>query len=382
MIYLDNSATTRPYDEVIALMVNMQQDNFGNPSSLHHAGVLAERATAKAREQVLSALGAQDGNFVFTAGGTEANNLAILGSQLHRVRRTPRIITSQIEHPSVSETVHHLKSLGADCQFVRVDSSGHVDVEHFESILNDETTLVSVMTVNNETGSIQDIAALSKLTKQKNPDALFHTDAVQAFGKIPIRVQNASIDLLSVSGHKINGPKGTGGLYIRPRVHIKPILYGGGQEGGLRSGTQNSPAIAGFGLAAEITCTHLEQKAENMSRLRDLLIQGLSNVPGCTVVTQGNTAPHVVCAVFPGLKSETLLHTLEARNIYVSSGSACSSNKPQLSPTLLAMGRSRKEIEGAIRFSLGHDTTEADIVQTLEAVQEDARLLLGISGIR
>lgn len=382
MIYLDNSATTRPFDEVMALMADMQQNNFGNPSSLHHAGVLAERTMSKAREQVLSALGATDGSFVFTAGGTEANNLAILGTQLHRVRRSPRIITSQIEHPSVSETVHHLKSLGADCQLIQVNGSGHVDMEHFESLLTDETTLVSVMSVNNETGSIQDIALLSQLTKQKNPDALFHTDAVQAFGKIPIHLQNSVIDLLSVSGHKINGPKGTGGLYIRRGVHVKPILYGGGQEGGLRSGTQNSPAIAGFGLAAEITCSQLEQKMKEMSRLRDCLMKGLSNIPGCTVITQGETAPHVVCAAFPGLKSETLLHTLEARSIYVSSGSACSSNKPQLSPTLLAMGRSRKEIEGAIRFSLGHDTTEADIMQTLDAVREDAHLLLGISGGR
>ncbi|MBE7041593.1 MAG: cysteine desulfurase [Ruminococcaceae bacterium] len=379
MIYLDNSATTRPFDAVIALMAEMQQNNFGNPSSLHRAGILAERAMIQARNQVLSCLGGQDGNFVFTAGGTEANNLAILGTMLSRIRRTPRIITSEIEHPSVMEVVLYLKSLGADCQFVRVDQNGQVDKEHFAELLTENTALVSVMSVNNETGATQDIATLCRMAKQKNPDVLFHTDAVQALGKIPLNVKETGVDLLSVSSHKINGPKGAGGLYIRRGVHVKPVLFGGGQENGLRSGTQNTPAICGFGLASELTMASMAEKTAEMARLRTKLSEGLSKIPGCQVVSVENPAPHIVCATFPGLKSETLLHTLEMREIYVSSGSACSSNKPQLSPTLLAMGKSRKEIEGAIRFSLGHNTTEADIEAALSAAREESELLLGIS---
>ncbi len=379
MIYLDNSATTRPFDAVTALMADMQQNNFGNPSSLHRAGILAERAMTKAREQVLSAISGQDGSFVFTAGGTEANNLAILGTMLGRIRRTPQIITSEIEHPSVSEAVLYLKSLGADCRFVHVDKNGQVDKEHFESLLTDDTALISIMSVNNETGATQDIACLCRLAKQKNPDVLFHTDAVQALGKIPINVRETGVDLLSVSSHKINGPKGAGGLYVRRGVHVKPILHGGGQENGLRSGTQNTPAICGFGLASELTMASMTEKTTEMERLRTLLSNGLSRIPGCQVVTVENPAPHIVCATFPGLKSETLLHTLEMREIYVSSGSACSSNKPQLSPTLLSMGKSRKEIEGAIRFSLGHDTTEADVIAAVSATKEEAGFLLGVS---
>ncbi len=379
MIYLDNSATTRPFDEVSALMLSMQQETFGNPSSLHHAGILAERAMTKAREQVLSAFGAIDATFVFTSGGTEANNLAILGTMLHRIRRTPQIITTEIEHPSVMETVLFLKNLGADCRFAKVDASGQVDLEHFKSLLTEETALVSVMSVNNETGAIQDIPTLCRMAKQKNPDVLFHTDAVQAFGKIPLSLNQLGVDLLTVSGHKINGPKGSGGLLIRRGVHVKPVLHGGGQENGLRNGTQNTPAIAGLGLATELTLKDFSEKTETMDKLRRMLLDGLSQIPGCKVVKTENPAPHIVNALFPGLKSETLLHTLESRGIYVSSGSACSSNKPQLSPTLLAMGYQRKEIEGAIRFSLGFSTTEEDIQAVLAAVRQDATLLLQVS---
>jgi len=379
MIYLDNSATTRPFDEVISCIADMQQNTFGNPSSLHRAGILAERTMKEARDQVLSALSNEDGTFVFTSGGTEANNLAILGTLLSRIRRSPQIITTKIEHPSVMEAVLYLKSLGADCRFAEVNQNGQVDTEHFQSLLTEDTAFVSVMSVNNETGARQDIASLCRLTKQKNPDALFHTDAVQALGKIPLNVRETGVDLLSVSSHKINGPKGAGGLYIRRGVHVKPILHGGGQENGLRSGTQNTPAIAGFGLACQLTMASFTEHTDKMARLRTLLADGLSKIPGCLVVSVDNPAPHVVSASFPGLKSETLLHTLEARDIYVSSGSACSSNKPQLSPTLLAMGKSRKEIEGTIRFSLGYDTTEADIMAALSAVKEEATLLLGVS---
>ncbi len=260
-----------------------------------------------------------------------------------------------------------------------MDKNGQVDQEHFSELLTENTALVSVMSVNNETGATQDIATLCRMAKQKNPDVLFHTDAVQALGKIPLNVKETGVDLLSVSSHKINGPKGAGGLYVRRGVHVKPVLFGGGQENGLRSGTQNTPAICGFGLASELTMASMTKKTAEMARLRTKLSEGLSKIPGCQVVSVENPAPHIVCATFPGLKSETLLHTLEMREIYVSSGSACSSNKPQLSPTLLAMGKSRKEIEGAIRFSLGHSTTEADIEAALSAAREESELLLGIS---
>ncbi len=379
MIYLDNSATTRPFSAVSAHMRDIEQNTFGNPSSLHRAGILAERTVTRAREQVLSALSADDGSFIFTSGGTEANNLAILGTMQSRIRRTPQILTTKIEHPSVMEAVLHLKAQGADCRLIEVDKNGQVNQDHFLSLLTENTALVSVMSVNNETGATQDIATLCRLAKEKNPDVLFHTDSVQALGKISLNVRETGVDLLSVSSHKINGPKGAGGLYIRRSVHVKPIVFGGGQENGLRSGTQNTPAISGFGLACELTMASLAEKTAEMARLRTLLADGLAKIPGCQVVSVKNPAPHIVCATFPGIKSETLLHTLEMREIYVSSGSACSSNKPQLSPTLLAMGYNRKEIEGAIRFSLGHDTTEADIMTALSVVKEEAELLLGIS---
>ncbi len=376
MIYLDNSATTRPFPEVRRLMADLQENTFGNPSSLHHAGVLAERAVTCARQQLLEAFGGvETGSFVFTSGGTEANNLAILGTMLSRIRRMPKIITSKIEHPSVMETVLYLQSLGADCRFVNVDQKGQVDEEHFVSLLEEDTALVSIMSVNNEIGSVQNIRALSRLTKAKNPSAIFHTDAVQALGKIDLSVRDSGADLVSVSGHKINGPKGIGGLFIRRGVHVKPVLFGGGQEKGLRSGTHNTPAIAGFGMATEMTLSSMEGKNRDMEMLRQLLIKGLSAISGCRVITTENPAPHIVCAVFPGIKSETLLHALEAQEIYVSSGSACASNKPQLSPTLLAIGCQRREIDGAIRFSLGTETKEEDIRTALTQVAEQVALL-------
>lgn len=379
MIYLDNSATTRPFDEVTALVCDMQRDCFGNPSSLHHAGVLAEHAMEKARKQISAAFGgAEEGRFVFTSGGTEANNLAILGTMLSRIHRKPQIITSKIEHPSVMEAVLYLKELGADCRFAEVNANGQVDVEQFASLLTEETALVSIMSVNNETGCVQNISELVRLSKAKNPKVLFHTDAVQALGKIPITVRESGADLVSVSGHKINGPKGSGGLFIRRGVHVKPVCFGGGQEGGLRSGTQNTPAIAGFGLAAELTLSAMAEQTSKMDGLRRRLAEELGKIPGCRVIETAQPAPHIVCALFPGVKAETFLHMLEAKEIYVSGGSACSSNKPQLSPTLLAMGCSRKETEGAIRFSLCTGTTEAEVLAAAAAAREAAAVLMSM----
>ncbi len=376
MIYLDNSATTRPFDAVTDLMSQMQRDCFGNPSSLHHAGVVAERAMERAREQVMAAFGGSaEGQFVFTSGGTEANNLALLGTMLSRIQRKSQIITSKIEHPSVAEAVRYLQSLGADCRFVGVRADGQIDRDEFEALLTDETALVSLMSVNNETGCVQNISELVKMAKAKNPSVLFHTDAVQALGKISISARESGADFISVSGHKINGPKGSGGLFIRRGVHVKPICFGGGQEGGLRSGTQNTPAIAGFGLATEMTLAAMHEQTAHMEALRQQLASALDAIPGCRVLRTAEPAPHIVCALFPGIQSETMLHMLESKEIYVSSGSACSSNKPQLSPTLLAMGCSRKEIGGAIRFSLGCHTTEAEIIAATAAVREAAAIL-------
>ncbi len=375
MIYLDNSATTRPFDEVIKKTADIEETCFGNPSSLHHLGVLAERELSAARDEALSAIGAKDGNFIFTAGGTEANNMAILGTMLSRLRRSPQIITSKIEHPSVAEPIRYLQDLGADCRFVGVDTKGQVDEEEFVSLLTADTALVSIMTVNNEIGAVQDIGRLVQLTKKVSPRALFHTDAVQALGKVPLKVRETGVDMLSVSGHKINGPKGVGGLYIRRDVHVKPILHGGGQEGGLRSGTQNVPAIAGFGTALKLTTSRMPESLPRMAELRKKLIAGLSALPDCRIIEPGQAAPHVVCALFSGLKSETLLHALEANGLYVSSGSACSSNKPQLSPTLLAIGCERKEIDGALRFSLGVNTTETEIDEAITIVRKQTEAL-------
>ncbi len=375
--YLDNSATTRQFDEVTQKMAQVSAECYGNPSSLHSLGMDAEKIIKNAKETLMKAIGAKEGRFIFTSGGTEADNLAILGTLASAVKRSPKFVTTKIEHPAVSEPTAYLASLGADCRFVSVNSDGCLNLDEFEKALTPDTALVSIMMVNNEVGSIQPIAEAAKIMKRICPDALLHVDAVQGFGKIDVDVDKLGIDLLSVSGHKINGPKGIGGLYVRKPNRLKPIVFGGHQEENYRSGTQNTPAIAGFAAAAQKTINDLKDETQRIEGLKNLLIKKLKEIPDVKLNggDNENSAPHIINISIKNAKSEVLLHSLEKRGVFVSTGSACSSNKPSLSPVLTAMGVKRDDIDTAIRLSLGVYNDEEQICYAAQVIAEEVKIL-------
>lgn len=358
MIYLDNSATTKQHEQVTKTMLTYMERDFGNPSSLYSLGIAAEKAVKEARKKVLKAMGQQQGSLFFTSGGTEADSMAIFGSAMARKRRGKRIITSEVEHPAVLEACRRLEEEGFEVIRIKVDENCSLDMNQLASAVNDDTILITVMQVNNETGAIMPIEEIN--TCKKN--ALLHTDSVQAFGKIALP-KNA--DLISVSSHKIHGPKGIGALWLKKGIHIQPFLVGGGQESGMRSGTENVPAIAGFGTAAELT----EQPAD-LTALRDYLLAGLKEeISDIKVNSPQDGCPAVLNVSFLGTRGEVLLHTLEQDGIYVSTGSACASNKKGQSHVLKAMGLSEREIEGAIRFSFGRYNTVSELDFVLEKVK-------------
>lgn len=363
--YLDNAATTRVSDGVREIMERTMAVDFGNPSSKHRKGMEAERYLRDAAEQAAKSLRAEPKEIVFTSGGTEANNLALIGTALAMRRRGKHLIAAQFEHASVNSPLLFLEEMGFDIDFVPVDGQGHVCLSRLYSLVRPDTVLVSLMYVNNEIGAVQDIAALSAAVKKKNPGVLFHSDAVQAYGKYRIHPKKEGIDLLSVSGHKIHGPKGSGFLYIREGVRIRPILWGGGQQRGLRSGTENVPAIAGLGCAVREIYEEHESKISRMYGLKEHLIGRLAALPGVTVnaVSEPITgcAPHIVSASFEGVRSEVLLHALEERGVYVSSGSACSSNHPGISGSLRAIGLREDLLDSTLRFSFSVYTRENEI---------------------
>ncbi|MDE7300231.1 MAG: cysteine desulfurase [Lachnospiraceae bacterium] len=363
--YLDNAATTRVSDGVRDVMERTMSVDFGNPSSLHRKGVEAERYIRAAAEQAARSLKAQPKEIVFTSGGTESNNLALIGAALAMRRRGKHLIATQFEHASVNSPLLFLEEMGFTVDFAPVDELGHVLLPELCRLVRPDTVLVSVMYVNNELGAVQDIAALSAAVRAKNPGILFHADAIQAYGKYRICPKKEGIDLLSVSGHKIHGPKGSGFLYIRDGVRIRPILWGGGQQRGMRSGTENVPAIAGLGRAIEEIYTEHERKVSELYGLKKRLLERLSALPGVTVnaVTEplSGCAPHIVSASFEGVRSEVLLHALEERGVYVSSGSACSSNHPGISGSLRAIGVREELLDSTLRFSFSKDTQEEEI---------------------
>ncbi|PWK06963.1 cysteine desulfurase family protein [Tumebacillus permanentifrigoris] len=379
-IYLDNSATTKPYPEAVDAMVEMLQTHYGNPSSLHRKGLTAEKEVDKARDRIAKALGVKKSELLFTSGGTEANNLALFGAAEKYKSRGKHIITTQIEHACVFEAAEELQKRGYDVTFLPVKQDGVVELEDVKRAWRDDTILVSIMYVNNETGAIQPIQKIGAFLKDKRK-TLFHVDAVQAFGKFPLKIKEAGLDLLSISSHKIHGPKGVGALYIRDGVHLTPLFYGGGQERNFRSGTENVPGIVGFGVAVERTLREMKEATERMAGLRDLLIRELAQIERVHINTPtatGLAAPHIVNASFPGVRGEVLVHALETEGIYVSTGSACSSKDKIYSRVLQVTGLSEPELEGAIRFSLSAATTEAEIrsaVQTLASTVADLRLL-------
>ncbi|MCD8078274.1 MAG: cysteine desulfurase [Lachnospiraceae bacterium] len=367
-IYLDNSATTQPLPEVREAMREILDAEYGNPSSMHQKGMEAEQRLRRAREQVATTLKVEAREIVFTSGGTEANNLALIGTAMANHRAGKHLITTPIEHPSISRTMDYLENQGYEVTRLHVDRTGRISLEELETAIRPDTTLVSVMMVNNEIGTIEPIEEIGALIKKINPQTLFHVDAVQAYGKLPIRPRRCGIDLLSASGHKIHGPKGCGFLYVRDKVKIHPIVFGGGQERGLRAGTENMPGIVGLGTAAEIACQKIAENAETMYVCREHLVEGLRTLPEVQVNgPEGRAAaPQVVSASFAGIRSEVLLHALEAEGIYVSAGSACASNGPRhASETLTAIHLDKKLLDSTIRFSLSTFTTPEEIEETL-----------------
>lgn len=365
--YLDNSATTRPYEEVVETVARVMKEQYGNPSSLHRIGIAAEKEIKQAKEAIATTLKAMPGEIYFTSGGTESNNLAILGTCALSRRR--HIISTPIEHPATMNTLSKLQEDGWQVDFIPVDRDGVVSLPAFEDLVCSDTALVTAMLVNNEIGSVQPIAQMAKILKRKNPQAYFHVDAVQGYCKVPCNVRDLGVDLLSISGHKIHGPKGVGVLYVKKGSRLAPLLYGGGQQDNLRSGTENVPGIAGMGVAAKICYQHMPEATERMEALRQRLQQGICDrIPNVAVNTPEQCAPHILNLSFGGVRSEVVLHSLENEGIYVSSGSACSSHKKEPSYVLTAIGTQREMIDGSIRFSLSEFNTQEDIDATIDAL--------------
>ena len=372
--YLDNAATTRPFECVRDIMIKTMEEDYGNPSSMHMKGVEAEKYVKEAREKLAKTLKVDAKELVFTSGGTESNNFALIGAAMANKRLGNHIITTKIGHPSVHNPLIYLEEQGFEVTYLDVNEDGLICMDELLNAITDKTILVSIMMVNNEMGSVQDISTISKLIKEKKNDILFHVDAIQAYGKYYIYPKRMGIDLLSISGHKIHGPKGIGALYTKDKVKIKPIVFGGGQQKGMRSGTENVPGIAGLGAAAEEIYRNHEEKINHLYTLKKALIAGVNEISDVTVNGIGvgieNTAPHVVSVSFAGIRSEVLLHALEERGIYVSSGSACASNHPALSGTLKAIKVKKELLDCTLRFSFSVNTTMEEIEYTISVLKE------------
>ena len=361
--YFDNSATTKVLDCVKDAVVDAMCVNYGNAAAKHRKGVEAENLIREAKKAIADTLKVQEKEILFTSGGTESNNTALIGTALANRRAGKHLITTGVEHPSIYNTMSFLEEMGFEVTYLPVDHLGHISLEDLEKAIREDTILVSVMYVNNEVGAVEPIEAISQCIKKKNPKTLFHVDAIQAYGKYKIRPKKQGIDLLSVSGHKIHAPKGVGFLYIRDGVKIRPILFGGGQQKGMRSGTENVPGCVGLGVAAREAYKDFDARIEKLYTLREHLIAGLKPLGG--VIINGSedrtNAPQIVSASFEGVRSEVLLHALEDKGVYVSSGSACSSNHPGISGTLKGIGVKKELLDSTIRFSLGDLNTEEEV---------------------
>ncbi len=361
--YFDNSATTKVLDCVKDAVVDAMCVNYGNAAAKHRKGVEAENLIREAKKAIADTLKVQEKEILFTSGGTESNNTALIGTALANRRAGKHLITTGVEHPSIYNTMSFLEEMGFEVTYLPVDHLGHISLEDLEKAIREDTILVSVMYVNNEVGAVEPIEAISQCIKKKNPKTLFHVDAIQAYGKYKIRPKKQGIDLLSVSGHKIHAPKGVGFLYIRDGVKIRPILFGGGQQKGMRSGTENVPGCVGLGVAAREAYKAFDARIEKLYTLREHLIAGLKPLGGVTIngSEDRTNAPQIVSASFEGVRSEVLLHALEDKGVYVSSGSACSSNHPGISGTLKGIGVKKELLDSTIRFSLGDLNTEEEV---------------------
>lgn len=376
-IYLDNSATTRCFPEAAALMNEIFLEDYGNPSSMHHRGVTAERRVLEAKKTLAGLLKVKEKNLYFTSCGTESDNLAIIGGALAAQRRGRHLITTRIEHPAVLEAMKYLEAQGFEITYLGVDRDGLVSAEEAAAAVRPDTILVSVMHTNNEIGSVQPIEEIGRAVKAVNPRVLFHVDAVQGFGKSLILPKRMHIDLLAASGHKIHGPKGVGLLYVADGVRPEPLLHGGGQQGGMRSGTENVPGIAGMALAAKLLCGNLDEDRQRLFAMKNRLIDRLREIPDIEFNgrTDETAAPHILSVRVRGVRAEVLLHALEDKGIYVSSGSACSSNHPRPSETLAAIGTPASEMDNSIRMSLSVMNTMEEMDAAAQAVGEIVPLL-------
>lgn len=380
-IYLDNSATTRCLPDAAEVMKKVLTEDFGNPSSLHNKGVDAELYLKHTRQVIAESLHAKEKEICFTSGGSESNNTAILGACDMYRRNGKHVITTSIEHAAVEMPMTYLEQNGYEVTRLSVDSKGRIDLDELKDSIRDDTVLVSIMQVNNEIGTVEPVEAAAKIIHEKNNKTLFHVDAIQSYGKIPINPGKAGIDMLSVSGHKIHGPKGSGFLYVRDGVRVRPLIFGGGQEGALRSGTENVPAIAGLGEAVSFITK--EKHLEKIGRLRKTFVDAISGIDGVSVngpetpydgvkdpAVEELVAPYIVSVSVHNVRAEVLLHALEERGIYVSAGSACSSNRPSISRTLKAIGLDTDLLDSTVRFSMSVFTTEEELLAAAEAMKE------------
>ena len=375
--YLDNSATTSCSKAATDKMVELLTQDYGNPSSMHMKGVIAEKYITEAKKKIAKTLKVEEKELIFTSGGTESNNLAIIGSALANKRAGMHVITTSIEHPSVGNPFLWLAENGFEVTYLSVDAYGQIQLDELKNAIRPDTILVSIMHVNNEIGALQPIEAAGKVIKAANPKCLFHVDAIQSYGKMVIYPKKWNIDMLSVSGHKIHGPKGSGFLFIKDKTKVKPLIHGGGQQKGMRSGTENVPAIAGLAVAAEEMYAHLEENRNHLFALRDYFIEEVEKLDGVSVngKKDHDSAPHIISVSIEGVRAEVILHTLEDRNIYVSAGSACSSNKPAISNTLQSIGLKKELLDSTVRFSFSIHTTKEELDYALEVMRETIPML-------
>ena len=371
-VYLDNSATTKCLPEVAALMTRIMCEEYGNPSSLHKKGVESEKYVRYAKEVIAKCMKVQEKEILFTSGGTESDNIALIGGAYANYRAGRHIITTRIEHPAVLQTCAYLEEQGFAVTYLPVNAKGVVSLADLERAMTKNTILVSIMHTNNEVGAVQPIEQAGELIKHMNPNTLFHVDAVQGFGKCRIYPKRMHVDLLSVSAHKIHGPKGVGFLYINEKAKVRPIIFGGGQQKGMRSGTENVPGIAGMAKAIEEIFTDFDEKMEYLYSIKERFVKGVSALEGIRLngPVGRDGAPHVVSVSIQGVRSEVMLHALEDKGIYVSAGSACSSNKPSVSATLKAIGVEKQYLDATLRFSFSLYTTEAEIDYTVKCLSE------------
>lgn len=397
-IYLDNSATTKCSAEASKVMMRVLTEDYGNPSSLHNKGMLAENYLKDTRKKIADTLKVDKKEIYFTSVGSESNNTAILGYLAMNPKKGRHVITTSIEHASVEMPFQYLEESGYEVTRLKVDSFGNISLDELENSIREDTALVSIMHVNNEIGTVEPIEDAAKIIHAKNNDTVFHVDCIQSYGKIPIFPERTGIDMLSVSGHKIHGPKGSGFLYIRDKVRVRPLIFGGGQEGLMRSGTENVPAIAGLGVAVSEIFSDLPGHMDKFVRLRSLFSDGIKEIDGLSINGPENTyssdiirnydgksldisspnglvAPYIISLSVKSVRAEVLLHALEEKGIYVSAGSACSSNRTNVSRTLTSIKLSKDLLESTIRFSMSYHTTEDDILEAVRALKEIVPML-------